>query len=95
MAAVVPGAAQTRLPPVGGPGGGDFVEACGGGVNHFMIGVTGRTGDWIDAIMPIRTRYDRDTKTLGAPLYPQPAWRNGRQPTDPTCDGFKKIQCNP
>lgn len=85
MAAVVPGAAQTRLPPVGGPGGGDFVETCGGGVNHFMIGVTGRTGDWIDAIMPICTRYDRDTKTLSAPYTLNQHGGTGGSPNSAHC----------
>jgi hypothetical protein len=65
MAVAAPSVAQTRLPAVGGPGGGAFVETCGGGENNFMVGLTGRTGDWIDAVMPICARYDPSAKTLG------------------------------
>lgn len=65
MAFAAPGLAETHLRAYGGSGGGEFVETCGGGENNFMIGVTGRTGDWVDAIMPICARYDPATKTVG------------------------------
>lgn len=85
MALATPGLAQTRLPPVGGPGGGEFVETCGGGSNNFMIGVTGRTGDWVDAIMPICARYDPNTKTLGGVYTLNPHGGGGGSPNSATC----------
>ena len=85
MVFATPGLAQTRIPAVGGPGGGAFVETCGGGENNFMIGVTGRTGDWIDAIMPICARYDRNTKTLGGVYTLNQHGGTGGSPNSATC----------
>jgi hypothetical protein len=84
IAFAAPGQAQTKLPEVGGPGGGGFVETCGG-ENNFMIGLTGRTGDWIDAIMPICARYDLATKTLGAPYTLSQHGGGGGSPNSAHC----------
>jgi len=84
-ALAAPGLAQTRLPPVGGPGGGEFVETCGGGPNNFMIGITGRTGDWIDAVMPICARYDPGARTLGGVYTLNPHGGGGGSPNSVTC----------
>ena len=43
--------AQDRIPPVGGPGGGEFVARCPPG--QLLGGVELRAGDDIDAIRPL------------------------------------------
>ncbi|MBO9558069.1 MAG: hypothetical protein J7515_05720 [Caulobacter sp.] len=89
MALATSGSAQIHTPAVGGPGGGAFVETCGGGANNFLIGVTGRTGDWIDAIMPICARYDPSTKTLGRVYTMDSHGGGGGSPNSATCpDGM-------
>jgi hypothetical protein len=92
MAAAAPGLAQTRLPAYGGPGGGAFVETCGGGENNFMIGVTGRTGDWIDAIMPICARYDRNSKSLIGAYTLSAHGGEGGSPNRATCSSGMVVK---
>jgi hypothetical protein len=43
-------AQSTVLPPAGGPGGGNFVLECRG---QYLVGVSVRTGGWVDAIAPL------------------------------------------
>jgi hypothetical protein len=43
-------AQSTVLPPAGGPGGGNFVAECAG---QYLVGVSLRTGGWVDAIAPL------------------------------------------
>jgi hypothetical protein len=55
LAAWVPGpVAATDLPLHGGAGGGSFRTGCG--AQGFLVGIDGRTGDWIDAIRAVCVR---------------------------------------
>ena len=41
---------------IGGPGGGDYRIGCG--VGRFVVGLTGRAGDWMDQVAPICVKID-------------------------------------
>lgn len=45
---------STVLPPQGGAGGGSFVVECPG---QYLVGVSLRTGGWVDAIAPLCASY--------------------------------------
>lgn len=44
-------AQATDLPIQGGPGGGEFRDDCGAG--RYLVGVSIRSGGWVDAIFPL------------------------------------------
>lgn len=55
-------AAASDTPVLGGTGGGRFDSYCGAG--SFMTGIRGRTGDWIDAMQPLCSRWNPATKSF-------------------------------
>lgn len=59
----------SRTSSFGGPGGGNFEIACPFG--SVMTGLRARSGEWIDALSPICSRYVRGNQTLGE-IDPQP-----------------------
>lgn len=67
VAATMPGTAigaDTRA--YGGNGGGQYRTTCGHGA--FLVGIAGRSGDWVDAITPICSSWDAATKSIGSPV---------------------------
>src|SRR5258708_4860451 len=64
-------AQDNKVPPVGGPGGGEFVALCPPG--KLLGGVELRTGDDVDAIRPVcRTPTAEVRKTLLSPYLDGP-----------------------
>jgi hypothetical protein len=59
---VVPARASETI---GGSGGGTYRVACG--VGRFVVGVTGRSGDWIDQVAPICVAIDGHGHWNGSP----------------------------
>jgi hypothetical protein len=47
-------AAAASTETIGGPGGAPFRVACGGG--RYLVGLTGRSGSWIDQVAPVCVR---------------------------------------
>lgn len=62
-------ALATDLPVYGGPGGNEFRAECPKG--SYLVGLTGRTGAWVNRIAPICAPWLRGSQTLGAPSIGQ------------------------
>ncbi len=58
-------AAMAATETIGGPGGGAFRIACGSG--RFVVGLTGRSGDWMDQVAPVCVKVDVDGHWTEAP----------------------------
>jgi hypothetical protein len=64
-AAIPAGASETNTETIGGAGGGHYRIACGPG--RFLVGLTGRSGAWIDQVAPICAKIDSRGRWAEAP----------------------------
>lgn len=88
IAAGGPGpAAATDLPAYGGGGGGSFYAYCARS-QGYLVGISGRTGDWVDAIQAVCARYDPATQSAGAPAPVGDAHGGGG-------GGTRSVMCPP
>lgn len=84
LVAALPSAASARsTPALGGGGGGEFQSGCP--INSYMIGVSGRTGAWIDAIQPVCARWNVRTQQLDSAGRGPLAGGNGGGPNTKMC----------
>lgn len=56
---------QYDTPAFGGSGGGRFNADCPDGA--YVVGVAGRTGDWIDSVRPVCARWSGQTGSFDSP----------------------------
>jgi hypothetical protein len=70
-AATPAGAVET----IGGPGGEAFRIACGAG--RYVVGLTGRSGDWMDQVAPICVKIDGHGRWVGSPTVGPSAGGSG------------------
>ena len=73
----------SATPVFGGNGGGAFVHYCPNGT--YIIGISGRTGDWIDAIQPICARWNSGPEAFGPPVKGSTAGGSGGGPATLMC----------
>ena len=66
LAAITAAAAPARaVETIGGGGGEAYRIACGGG--RYVVGLTGRSGHWMDQVAPICVKIDGHGRWSGAP----------------------------
>ncbi len=82
----------TELELVGGPGGNLFRAECPQGA--YLVGLAGRTGEWVDRIAPICAPWLRGSQAFGPPtIGPTFGASTGGQDRQRTCwaDGNKTL----
>ena len=79
-------ALATDLPVYGGLGGNFFRAECPKG--SYLVGIAGRTGEWVDRIAPVCAPWLRGTQALGSPLFgPAFGMSGGGQERQAICTG--------
>ena len=77
-------------PAFGGQGGGRFSSYCPR--DTFLIGIVGRTGDWIDAIQPICAGWNTSTQAFNGAVTGATSGGSGGGPATLVCPGGMAIK---
>ena len=84
MSVSAPAATDYSDTPVfGGSGGGSFLAYCP--KNTYLIGIGGRTGNWIDAIQPICAQWNSTTQAFNPPVTGRTTGGSGGGPATLMC----------
>jgi hypothetical protein len=83
LTAITGPATAADTPAYGGNGGGQFRGYCPRG--DFLVGLGGRTGRWVDSILPICRHWDTKTKSSGPQTQGSAAGGSGGGPQSVAC----------
>lgn len=76
-------AADYQSRAVGGPGGAPYVMRCAQG--DYLVGLSGRSGNWVDAIAPMCARWDAGARAFLPPGIGPSKGGPGGAPTQVAC----------
>jgi hypothetical protein len=82
-------AEETRTGELGGPGGSPFTERCGAG--EYLVGLRGRSGNYLDAIAPICAPWRAEARAFGGVRFGLLRGGNGGSPGDVICDNGAAV----
>lgn len=89
-AGVLAASEHSDTPVFGGTGGGPFLSYCP--QNTYLVGVGGRTGDWVDAIQPICAQWNSATRAFNPSIAERTSGGSGGGPAILMCPGGMAIR---